>query len=44
MMAAGMSFQAPDAPYMISAAIIAVMTLPVGSHVIPKGSVTRLNF
>lgn len=31
-------------PYMISAAIIAVATFMMSSFVIPKGSVTRLNF
>lgn len=31
-------------PYMISAAIIALVTFTLSSYVIPKGSVTRLNF
>ena len=31
-------------PYMISAAIIALTTFMLSSYVIPKGSVTRLNF
>ena len=31
-------------PYMVSAAIIAITTFCLGSYVIPKGSVTRLNF
>ena len=31
-------------PYMVSAAIIAVVTFCLGSYVIPKGSVTRINF
>ena len=44
MMAAGMSFKRLMRPYMISAAIIAVMTFLLGAYVIPKGSVTRLNF
>ncbi len=44
MMAAGMSFRRLMRPYMISAALIAVMTFLLGSYVIPKGSVTRLNF
>ena len=43
MMAAGMSFKRLMRPYMISAAIIAVMTFLLGAYVIPKGSVTRLN-
>ena len=44
MMAAGMSFKRLMRPYMISADIIAVMTFLLGAYVIPKGSVTRLNF
>lgn len=44
MMAAGVSFKRLMRPYMISAAIISVMTFCLGSYVIPKGSVTRLNF
>ena len=44
MMAAGVSFKRLMRPYMISAAIIAVMTFLLGAYVIPKGSVTRLNF
>ena len=44
MMAAGMSFKRLMRPYMISAAIIAVMTFLLGAYVIPRGSVTRLNF
>ena len=31
-------------PYMISAAIIAAATFMMSSFIIPKGSVTRLNF
>ena len=44
MMAAGVSFKRMMRPYMISAAIIAIMTFLLGAYVIPKGSVTRLNF
>lgn len=44
MMAAGVSFKRLMRPYMISAAIIAIMTFLLGAYVIPKGSVTRLNF
>jgi lipopolysaccharide export system permease protein len=44
MMAAGVSFKRLMRPYMISAAIIAVMSFLLGAYVIPKGSVTRLNF
>ena len=39
-----MSFKRLMRPYMISAAVIAVATFMLGSYVIPKGSVTRLNF
>ena len=38
------SFKRLMRPYMISAAVIAVATFMLGSYVIPKGSVTRLNF
>ena len=44
MLAAGVSFRRLMRPYMISATIIAVMTFFLGGYVIPKGSVTRLNF
>ena len=44
MMSTGMSFERLMRPYMISAALIACMTFYLGSYVIPKGSVTRLNF
>ena len=39
-----MSFKRMLRPYMVSAAIIAITTFCLGSYVIPKGSVTRLNF
>lgn len=44
MFSTGMSFKRLMRPYMISAAIIAVVTFGLGAYVIPKGSVTRLNF
>ena len=44
MMSTGLSFKRLLRPYMISAAIIAVMTYGMGAYVIPKGNVTRLNF
>lgn len=44
MFSTGMSFKRMMRPYMISAAIIAVTTFALGSYIIPKGSVTRLNF
>lgn len=44
MMSTGMSFRRLLRPYMISAAIISIMTYGMGAYVIPKGNVTRLNF
>ena len=44
MMSTGMSFKRLLRPYMISAAIISIMTYGMGAYVIPKGNVTRLNF
>ena len=44
MISTGMSFKRMMRPYMISAAIIALTTFALGSYIIPKGSVTRLNF
>lgn len=44
MMAAGMSMKRLMRPYMFSAAVIALLTFLLGAFVIPKGSVTRLNF
>lgn len=44
MFSTGMSFKRMMRPYMISAAIIAIVTFALGSYIIPKGSVTRLNF
>ena len=39
-----MNFKRKMSPYMISAAIIAAATFMMSSFIIPKGSVTRLNF
>ena len=44
MMSTGMSFNRLMRPYMISAAIIAVLSFYLGSYVIPKGSASSLNF
>ena len=44
MMSTGMSFKRLLRPYMISAAIISIMTYGMGAYVIPKGNVPRLNF
>ena len=44
MMSTGLSFKRLLRPYMISAAIVAIMTYGMGAYVIPKGNVTRLNF
>jgi len=44
MMSTGLSFRRLLRPYMISAAIIAIMTYGMGAYVIPKGNVTRLDF
>ena len=44
MLAAGVSFKRLMRPYMISAAIISVMTVLLGAYVIPKGTVIRQNF
>ena len=44
MLAAGVSFKRLMRPYMISAAIISVMTFCLGSFVIPKGTIIRQNF
>ncbi len=41
---AGVSFRRLLRPYLISATIIAALTLYLGSEVIPRGSVTRLAF
>ena len=44
MFAAGVSFKRLLRPYMVSAAIITILTLVLGSYIIPRGSVTRINF
>jgi lipopolysaccharide export system permease protein len=44
MLAAGVSFKRLLRPYMISAALIAVVNLLLGAYVIPKGTVVRLDF
>lgn len=44
MFSTGMSFKRMMRPYMISAAVIAVFTYGLGAYIIPKGSVTRLEF
>ncbi|WP_300729431.1 LptF/LptG family permease [uncultured Bacteroides sp.] len=44
MFSTGMSFKRLMRPYMISAAIISLVTFYLGTEVIPTGSVTRLKF
>ena len=44
MLAAGVSFKRLLRPYMISAALIAVVNFTLGSYVIPKGTVVRQDF
>ena len=44
MFSTGMSFKRMLRPYMVSAAMIAVVTFCLGAYVIPRGSVTRLDF
>lgn len=44
MFSTGMSFKRLMVPYMISAAIISGLTFALSTEVIPKGSVTRLDF
>ena len=44
MFSTGMSFKRMMVPYLISAAVISLFTLYLGSNVIPKGNVIRLNF
>lgn len=44
MLAAGISFKRLLRPYMISAAIISVVTYYLGSYVIPKNTIVRQNF
>lgn len=44
MKSTGMSFRRLLRPYLISAAIIAVVTFVLGAYVIPRGNVSRVNF
>ena len=44
MFSTGMSFKRMMVPYMISAGIIAAVSFVLSAEIIPKGSVTRLNF
>lgn len=44
MFSTGMSFKRLMRPYMISAAVIALLTFILSAYIIPNGSVTRLNF
>lgn len=44
MLASGMSFRRLMVPYMISAALIAALNFYLGSYVIPKGNVVKLEF
>ena len=44
MFSTGMSFKRMMFPYMVSAAIISVVTYVLGTEIIPTGSVTRLQF
>lgn len=44
MFSCGMSLKRLMRPYMISAAVIAALTYGLGSYVIPKGSIVRLDF
>ncbi|MGL4852951.1 MAG: LptF/LptG family permease [Phocaeicola sp.] len=44
MFSTGMSFKRMMIPYMISAGIISLVTLGLGSYVIPRGNITRLEF
>jgi lipopolysaccharide export system permease protein len=44
MKSAGMSFRRLLRPYMISAAVIAVITFVLGAYVIPRGNVAKVDF
>ncbi|WP_420186860.1 LptF/LptG family permease [Bacteroides pyogenes] len=44
MFSTGMSFKRMMRPYMISASVIALSTFLLSAYIIPRGSVTRLNF
>ncbi len=44
MLASGMSFKRLLRPYLISAALIAILNFYLGSYIIPKGTVVRHDF
>ncbi len=44
MMSTGVSFNRLMRPYLISAAIIALLTLYLGAYIIPKGNIKRVKF
>ena len=44
MLSTGMSFKRLMRPYLISAAFISVLSFGLSTYVIPRGSVTRINF
>lgn len=44
MFSTGMSFKRMMRPYMVSAAIISVMTFVLGGYIIPRGTITKLDF
>ncbi len=44
MLAAGVSFKRLMRPYMLSAALISLLTFGLGAYVIPKGTIVRQNF
>lgn len=44
MMSTGVSFKRLMRPYMISAAIIGIMTFILGSYIIPEGNIKRVKF
>lgn len=44
MLAAGVSFKRLMRPYMLSAALISVLTFFLGAYIIPKGTIVRRNF
>ena len=44
MMSTGVSFKRLMRPYMISAAIICVLTFVMGAYIIPRGNVERVKF
>ncbi|MDR0962475.1 MAG: LptF/LptG family permease [Mediterranea sp.] len=44
MFSAGMSFKRMLRPYMVSAAVIAIVTFALGAYIIPEGSAIRIDF